>query len=96
LKEGKSGGLNEYGIAKYKLTDNFAQKEVDFLLQIGGIRSHGQTLGGNVQLKDLHAVRRGVPRPGPGRQQAAGPDRRRRAGLLAAVDYIAALRQRMT
>jgi glutamate synthase (NADPH/NADH) small chain len=37
LKEGKSGGLNEYGIAKYKLTDNFAQKEVDFLLQIGGI-----------------------------------------------------------
>src|SRR5476649_162092 len=52
----KSGGLNEYGIAKYKLTDDFAQKEVDFLLGIGGIEiRHGQTLGGNLQLKDLHA-----------------------------------------
>src|SRR5450830_918944 len=52
----KSGGLNEYGIAKYKLTDNFAQKEVDFLLQIGGITiKHGQALGVNVQLRDLHA-----------------------------------------
>jgi glutamate synthase (NADPH/NADH) small chain len=28
----KAGGLNEYGIAKYKLVDDYAQKEVDFLL----------------------------------------------------------------
>jgi dihydropyrimidine dehydrogenase (NAD+) subunit PreT len=52
----KSGGLNEYGIAKYKLTDDFAQREVDFLLSIGGIEiQHGQTLGDNLQLQDLHA-----------------------------------------
>jgi glutamate synthase (NADPH/NADH) small chain len=51
----KSGGLNEYGIAKYKLTDNFAQKEVDFLLQIGGITIAWPDAGRNVQLKDLHA-----------------------------------------
>lgn len=34
----KPGGLNEYGIAPYKMTNNFAQKEVDFILEIGGIQ----------------------------------------------------------
>jgi len=91
----KSGGLNEYGIAKYKLTDNFAQKEVDFLLQIGGITiKHGQTLGGNVQLKDLHAqydaVFLGL---GLGASKQMGLTGEDAPGLLAAVDYIAALRQ---
>ncbi len=33
----KAGGLNEYGIAAYKTPDDFAQKEVDFILSIGGI-----------------------------------------------------------
>ena len=28
----KPGGLNEYGIAAYKTTDDFAQREVDFIL----------------------------------------------------------------
>jgi glutamate synthase (NADPH/NADH) small chain len=91
----KSGGLNEYGIAKYKLTDNFAQKEVDFLLQIGGIEiKHGQTLGGNLQLKDLHAqydaVFLGL---GLGASKQLGLTGEDAPGLLAAVDYIAALRQ---
>ncbi|KHA76863.1 dihydropyrimidine dehydrogenase, partial [Janthinobacterium lividum] len=55
-KEGKAGGLNEYGIAKYKLTDDFAQKEIDFLLDIGGIEIRcRQALGENLQLSDLHA-----------------------------------------
>jgi dihydropyrimidine dehydrogenase (NAD+) subunit PreT len=91
----KSGGLNEYGIAKYKLTDNFAQKEVDFLLQIGGIEiKHGQTLGRDVQLKDLHeqydAVFLGL---GLGASKQLGLTGEDAPGLLAAVDYIAALRQ---
>jgi glutamate synthase (NADPH/NADH) small chain len=91
----KSGGLNEYGIAKYKLTDNFAQKEVDFLLAIGGIEiRHGQTLGANVQLKDLHAqydaVFLGL---GLGASKQLGLTGEDAPGLLAAVDYIAALRQ---
>jgi dihydropyrimidine dehydrogenase (NAD+) subunit PreT len=29
----KSGGLNEYGIAAYKTTNDFAQDEVDFILK---------------------------------------------------------------
>ena len=33
----RPGGLNEYGIAAYKTVDDFAEREVDWLLQIGGI-----------------------------------------------------------
>jgi glutamate synthase (NADPH/NADH) small chain len=91
----KSGGLNEYGIAKYKLTDNFAQKEVDFLLGIGGIEiRHGQKLGTSVQLKDLHsqydAVFLGL---GLGASRQLGLTGEDAPGLMAAVDYIAELRQ---
>src|SRR6478736_6486728 len=42
----KSGGLNEYGIATYKSVDDFAQKEVDYVLSIGGIEvRQGQAIG---------------------------------------------------
>ena len=33
----KAGGLNEYGLASYKTPDNFAQRELAWLLAIGGI-----------------------------------------------------------
>ena len=33
----KAGGLNEYGLASYKTPENFAQREVAWLLSIGGI-----------------------------------------------------------
>ena len=33
----KAGGLNEYGIASYKSVDNFAAREVDWLLGIGAL-----------------------------------------------------------
>jgi len=93
--EEKSGGLNEYGIAKYKLTDDFAQKEVAFLLGIGGIEvRHGQRLGDNVQLKDLHAqydaVFLGI---GLGASRQLGLTGEDAPGLMAAVGYIAELRQ---
>jgi dihydropyrimidine dehydrogenase (NAD+) subunit PreT len=52
----KSGGLNEYGIATYKAVDDFAQKEVDYVLSIGGIEvEHGQLLGRDIELADLQA-----------------------------------------
>ncbi|CDG85005.1 pyridine nucleotide-disulphide oxidoreductase family protein [Janthinobacterium agaricidamnosum NBRC 102515 = DSM 9628] len=91
----KAGGLNEYGIAKYKLTDDFAQKEVDFLLGIGGIEIRcSQTLGGNLQLRELHqqydAVFLGL---GLGASRKLGLTGEDAPGLLAAVDYIAELRQ---
>ncbi|TWI63451.1 glutamate synthase (NADPH/NADH) small chain [Pseudoduganella lurida] len=91
----KAGGLNEYGIAKYKLTEDFAQREVNFLLSIGGIEvRHGQRLGDNLHLKDLHAnydaVFLGL---GLGASRKLGLTGEEAAGLLAAVDYIAELRQ---
>jgi glutamate synthase (NADPH/NADH) small chain len=91
----KSGGLNEYGIAKYKLTDDFAQKEVAFLLSIGGIEvQHGRTLGVNLQLQDLHAQYDAVFLAlGLNASRQLGLTGEDAPGLMAAVDYIATLRQ---
>ncbi len=50
----KAGGLNEFGIAAYKTTDEFAAKEVDWLLEIGGIDLQlGFELGKNIHLNEL-------------------------------------------
>ncbi|MCE3607383.1 NAD(P)-dependent oxidoreductase [Massilia sp. P8910] len=91
----KSGGLNEYGIAKYKLTGDFAQREVEFLLSIGGIEvQHGRTLGVNLHLHELHAqcdaVFLGL---GLNASRQLGLTGENAPGLMAAVDYIADLRQ---
>ena len=91
----KSGGLNEYGIAKYKLVDDFAQREVDFVLDIGGIEvRHGQKLGDNLSLSELHAqfdsVFLGL---GLAASRQLGLPHEDAPGLLAATDYIRELRQ---
>jgi dihydropyrimidine dehydrogenase (NAD+) subunit PreT len=72
----KSGGLNEYGIAAYKTTNDFAQDEVDFILEIGGITiENGKALGRDVTLEQLTGgFRRGVPRSGAARRQCARLD----------------------
>lgn len=91
----KPGGLNEYGLAAYKMVDNFAQKEVEFLLDIGGIEiKYGQTLGGNLSLQDLlerfDAVFLSV---GLGSTNKLGLDREDMGGVTDAIDFIEALRQ---
>jgi len=91
----KPGGLNEYGIARYKLVDDYAQREVEFLLGIGGIEiRHGQRLGGNLSLAELHgqydAVFLGL---GLGAVRQLGLADEDAPGLLAATDYIRELRQ---
>ncbi|MFI8481853.1 NAD(P)-dependent oxidoreductase [Pseudomonas sp. NPDC078700] len=91
----KSGGLNEYGIAKYKLVEDFAQKEVEFLMQIGGIEvRHGQKLGDNLNLSELHqqfdSVFLGL---GLAASKQLGLANEDAPGLLAATDYIRELRQ---
>lgn len=91
----KAGGLNEYGIARYKLPGDFAQREVDFLLSIGGIGiEYGRKLGENLSLAELHA-RYDAVFLGIGLQasRALGLTGEDAPGLAAAVDYIAALRQ---
>ncbi|MEH6350860.1 NAD(P)-dependent oxidoreductase [Pseudomonas sp. 3JA] len=91
----KAGGLNEYGIAKYKLVDDYAQRELDFLLEIGGIEiRHGQKLGENLSLSDLHqqfdAVFLGL---GLAASKQLGLSDEQAPGLLAATEYIRELRQ---
>jgi dihydropyrimidine dehydrogenase (NAD+) subunit PreT len=92
----KAGGLNEYGIAAYKTTDDFAAREVDFILSIGGIEvRRGQALGRDVKLealrRDYDAVFLGM---GLGATNKLGlPKETELANVLDAVDYIAELRQ---
>ncbi|QPL45733.1 NAD(P)-dependent oxidoreductase [Halomonas sp. A40-4] len=93
--EQKPGGLNEYGIARYKMTDDFARKEVEFLLEIGGIDiQYGQRLGDNLELAALHqqydSVFLGL---GLGTSRALGLTGDEAPGLMPAVDYIKTLRQ---
>ena len=50
----KAGGLNEYGIAAYKSTNDFAAKEVAWLLSIGGITiENNKRLGVDMTLDGL-------------------------------------------
>jgi len=90
----KAGGLNEYGIAAYKVPD-FAQREVDWLLSIGGIEVRtGQVLGRDITLASLRqqfdAVFVGVGLAGV---NALGLDGEGLCGVRNAVDFIAELRQ---
>jgi dihydropyrimidine dehydrogenase (NAD+) subunit PreT len=92
----KAGGLNEYGIAAYKTADDFAAREVDFILSIGGIEiRRGQALGRDVKLDDLRrdydAVFIGA---GLGATNKLGlPGETELENVIDAVDYIASLRQ---
>jgi dihydropyrimidine dehydrogenase (NAD+) subunit PreT len=91
----KSGGLNEYGIAAYKSTDDFAQAEVDYVTAIGGITiENGKALGRDYRLSDLveayDAVFLGMGLAGVNALRAEGEDC---DGVADAVDFIAELRQ---
>ncbi|MCC1494043.1 NAD(P)-dependent oxidoreductase [Cognatishimia sp. F0-27] len=91
----KPGGLNEFGIAAYKTTEDFAQREVDWLMQIGGIEiRHDSALGDAVTLDaliaDYDAVFLGL---GLGGVNALGIDGADKDGITDAVDFIATLRQ---
>ena len=91
----KLGGLNEYGIAGYKVPHDFAQREVKFILNIGGITVQTRrSLGRDVSLSQLRqdhdAVFLGL---GHTAVRALGIDDEDLSGVHAAVDYIAQLRQ---
>jgi glutamate synthase (NADPH/NADH) small chain len=53
-KENKGGGLMTYGIAAYKVTPEFCEEEVNYILGIGGIDiKYNQALGKDISLADL-------------------------------------------
>ncbi|MCX7323764.1 MAG: NAD(P)-dependent oxidoreductase [Hyphomicrobiales bacterium] len=90
----KAGGLNEFGIAAYKATNDVAQHEVEYILAVGNITiEYRKRLGRNITLaglkRDHDAVFLGM---GLGDTNDLGlgvePE-----GVLDAVTYITALRQ---
>ncbi|WP_422018118.1 NAD(P)-dependent oxidoreductase [Roseateles sp.] len=91
----KLGGLNEYGLATYKVAGGFAQKEVDWLLSVGGITPKlNCRLGRDITLDGLlaehDAVFLGLGLAGVNALGIAEPEL---PGLRDAVDFIAELRQ---
>jgi len=93
--KGKPGGLNEFGIAAYKSTMNFAAAEVDWLLKIGGITIEtGKALGDGLTLDGLKAdhdaVFLSIGLGGVNALRVSGEDL---PGARDAVDFIADLRQ---
>src|SRR5215204_5812723 len=53
-KEAKGGGLMTYGIAAYKVTPQFCEEEVNYILSLGGIEiKYNQELGKDIKLKQL-------------------------------------------
>jgi len=94
-RDDKLGGLNEFGIAAYKTVDNFAQREVEYILSIGGIEvKSGVALGKDFSLQKLRdqydAVFIGL---GLAAVNALGLDNEELAGVESAIDYIRDLRQ---
>ena len=91
----KLGGLNEYGIAAYKSTNDFAQQELDYILDIGGINIQtGMELGKQITLEGLQkqfdAVFLGC---GLGTVNQLNLENEDISGVIDAVEYIANLRQ---
>ena len=94
-RDEKLGGLNEYGIAAYKTVNDFAQREVDYILSIGGIEVRNDVaLGKDFTLAELQdeydAVFVGF---GLGSVNDLGLADEDIDGVLNAVEYIAELRQ---
>ena len=91
----KAGGLNEYGLASYKTPGNFAQREVQWLLDLGGITiQHNWKLETTTQLATLRknhdAVFLGL---GLATTHTLGVPGEDLNGVQDAVDFIATLRQ---
>ncbi len=91
----KPGGLNEYGLARYKTPNDFAQSEIAWLLDLGGMTlKTGWKLEQAAQLDALRAQYDAVflalglnssrPLDVPGQDLS---------GVQNAIDFIAALRQ---
>jgi glutamate synthase (NADPH/NADH) small chain len=91
----KAGGLNEYGVAAYKTAGNYAQREVEWLLAVGGITPrYGWTLASLEQFealrRDYAAVFLGL---GLADTYQLGLPGETLAGVADAVEFIGTLRQ---
>jgi glutamate synthase (NADPH/NADH) small chain len=95
-KESKGGGLMTYGIAAYKVTPEFCEDEVNYILSIGGITvKYDRELGRNVSLKKLHkkydASYLGI---GVGLTRPLAIKGEQLEGVVDAIDFIYTLRHK--
>ena len=91
---GKAGGLNEYGIAAYKTVEDFAAREVEWLLRIGGISIKLESPVTSADdfrelCAEFDAVFVGCGLGGVNKLNVDGEN----AGVESAVDFISDLRQ---
>jgi glutamate synthase (NADPH/NADH) small chain len=91
----KAGGLNEYGVAAYKVAGGIAQREVEYLLEVGNIQVHtGQKLGRDVALSQLRRNYDAVfLATGLGSVNDLGIEGGGIGGVFDAIAYIETLRQ---
>ncbi len=91
----KGGGLNEYGLAAYKVPDDFAQRELDWLLGIGGITlTNDWRLDNAAQLSALRQEYAAIYLAfGLATTHDLGLPGEDLAGVRDAVEFIAELRQ---
>lgn len=91
----KAGGLNEYGLAAYKMLNERAAREVEFILAVGGIElKTGVALGSEVSLDALREVYDAVFLGlGHNAVNALGLEQEGIDGVHNAVDFIERIRQ---
>jgi glutamate synthase (NADPH/NADH) small chain len=93
-KETKGGGLMTYGVAAYKVTNEFCEAEVDWITSVGGIDiKYNTSLGKDVFLDDLQrdfdAVFLGI---GVGVARSLGVKGEDLEGVVDAIEFIYNLR----
>lgn len=91
----KAGGLNEFGLAAYKMAGDFAQREVAFILELGGMAIHsGKCLGRDLALDQLAADYDAVFLAiGLGLARGLNIEGSDLAGVMDALGFIEGLRQ---
>ncbi|WP_277185024.1 NAD(P)-dependent oxidoreductase [Caballeronia sp. BR00000012568055] len=91
----KPGGLNEYGIAAYKVVEDFAQREIEWLYSMGGIEiKTGLALGRDFTLDELRKQYDAVFIAfGLGGVRELALDGESLQGVMNAVDFIEQVRQ---
>jgi glutamate synthase (NADPH/NADH) small chain len=95
-KESKGGGLMTYGIAAYKVTPEFCEDEVNYILSLGGIEvKYDYELGKNISLPELQrnfdAVYLGI---GVGLTRVLAIEGEDMEGVVDAIDFIYHLRDK--
>jgi dihydropyrimidine dehydrogenase (NAD+) subunit PreT len=93
-KEAKGGGLMTYGIAAYKVTPEFCEEELNYILSIGGIEiRYEQELGRTISLGQLQQQYDAVYLAfGVGLARRLGIPGEDLAGVVDAIRFIYAIR----